>query len=206
MATYTITQTASTESQAEGAVLGIIGDVSTIDGVGEPNIVVQEEGGTFLAVATITIPDDVKLDDVQKERLARYTDLDEKSAELETDFEQAENNEAKDLTAEAVAAAAMARMEEDARLDDSDTIQEDQLENNNTNPEDEITIDENEIGQIEIDPAPELDEKTVAVAGAAEETADNKDEEPKMANLDREPEPQNKKKQKPEDDLEPEVA
>lgn len=208
MATYTITQTAGTEAQAEGAVLGIIGDIASIDGVGEPSVVVEEEGGTFLAVATITIPDDVQLDDVQKEKLSRYTNLDEKSEELETDFDQAENDDDIDLVAEAVGPVMVATMAERAENGALDTVSADQVEDNNSTAEDEIIVSETDIGDIIPEPAPEAaDEFGAGLTAEAVEAREERqaEKEKQVANAPEAPSQKNSK-DKPEEDLEPEVA
>lgn len=188
MATFTITQTGSTEEQAEGAALGIVSDILSIDGVGEPDVVVEESGGTFLAVLTIIIPDDIELDDVQREKLSRYTNLDDKSEELSEDFEEAENGETIDPVAEIVGAVAVAKMQEGEVV--NDTVVDESQVGGNEGPEKDLTVDENNIGEMVAESAPEMVTATTAMEQAKEQ--------------DEKPQPQNDKKAK--QDIEPEIA
>lgn len=178
MAVYSITQIAGTLEQAERAVMGILADIADIPGVGEPEVITEKDGKVFLATATIVIPDDIQLDEVQREKLERYTNLDEKSEEFTADFEQAEEGEDQTPDDPIVAAAALndriKDMEPDLPpIDETSVVGQ----GSNQDAEGDIQVAENDIGDLLPDPAPEMQEETVLAAGASEDEEKDRERE-----------------------------
>lgn len=180
MAVYSITQIAGTQEQAERAVMGILTDIVDIPGVGEPEIATEKDGKVFLAVATIVIPDDIQLDEVQRDKLERYTNLDEKSEEFVANFEDAEEGDDQTPQDPIIAAAATSDRINDMTpevpaMDETDSVSTQQTVRNDA--EGDIQVAENDIGNLVPDPAPEMQEETVLAAGASEDKEKDRERE-----------------------------
>ncbi len=215
MATISLRRIANSESGAEAAVMDIAGDIANVEGV-KTNITVVEDPktGNYLAEMTIVVPPEAELDQVQKEKLKRFTDLDEKREELTDDFVAVKNpelandqNQYQDLVAEAIeddlASAATVTVQNEL-LVKYDVLQIDQVEYNDAQPEDEIIVNKSDIGEMIPDPAPEADaEFGVGLTAEVVEEREARQAEKEKHAANSPEEPSRKKKQAPDDEFKP---